>query len=620
MTRVLLVALVALLFGVAVGTASDTQAVMFSSDMLLPPDWVHHLFAAPGQFRSFEMPRVPSLLPDMLGILVLRLALPWRLAMLGYAALSFTALVLLGGAVVARWAGRPLAHAAATFGAVAAAAVLLDLQFNHGLSAVFLVLYPVIHSGTVLCTLAGLLLVRRYAAAPGWRLATAVTVLAAVATVSDRLFIGDFVVPAVAGALAYAGWRCGLKVAGIVAAGCVAGTLLDRLLFHTLLVRQPDLAIKLSVVLSRLPDLVRDPLVYVELACAACATLLPARWSRASPDGRFWWAAAAAGSVALMGALPLLYIDWTSYRYVQPVWWWALLALAAALLRTAHGPSLAVAGCGALAVAVSLLRTDLFDVPRLARWRHPAAVCLTDLASSGAVHAALAGYWLARPIAASSEWALPVAQIFPDGKPQLWGNNRGGYNAPFDAVVVDQLDEAALLARFGRPNRRVDCAGFRFWLYDAPGQLRARLAGTDTRLPPADAPVLFTPADLYTRSGRLPPDGAVPLLGAPGRATFGPFAVLQPGSWRMVLRYSLAGTAGQWDLRVSSRGPALAAGPLETGTGLLLSATFDVPDGRRQTELYTYAAPGDRLVLSGLGFCPASLPEDACVRETLPAP
>ena len=44
-------------------------------------------------------------------------------------------------------------------------------------------------------------------------MAAAVAALASVATLSDRLFIGDFVVPAVAGALAYAGKRRGLAVA-----------------------------------------------------------------------------------------------------------------------------------------------------------------------------------------------------------------------------------------------------------------------------------------------------------------------------------------------------------------------------------------------------------------------
>ena len=58
------------------------------------------------------------------------------------------------------------------------------------------------------------------------------------------------------------------------------------------------------------------------------------------------------------------------------------------------------------------------------------------LREDGAVHGVLAGYWLARPVAASGDWGLPVAQVFPDGKPQLWGNDRGGYEAPFDAVAA----------------------------------------------------------------------------------------------------------------------------------------------------------------------------------------
>ncbi len=636
-TAIVVTAVLAALAAAAIATAADTRAVSFSSDILLPVDFIHNLVDWPGTVRTYELPRIPSLFPDMAVMLVLWLVLPaWRLTAIVYPALSFAALVLMGSAITGRLAGRPFGRAAAVFGAFATIALLADMQFDQGLSAFYLILYPAIHSGSLLCTLGGLLLVRSYVGMPGLGRGVSIGVLAAMATVSDRLFIASFVVPAAAATLA-AGpsigrlrelpWRRALIVAGITVAGCAVGIGLDRLLFHGLLLRQPDLSIKLPLQWARLPALLRDNYLYIVLACAVATAAVPAAWALRSAETRFWWVAGAAVAAAMTGALPLVYIDWTSYRYVQPVCWWAVIVLAAALVRFAPrtGAAASLLAAGAAVVAAFSVRGDLFDIRSVTAWRHPGEACLAALRDTGRVHAALAGYWLARPIAASSNWTLPVAQVGANGKPLLWGNNRADYRqdaagAPprFDAVVADQLDPASILARFGAPDDRVDCAHMQFWTYADPGHLRSRLAGTDTRLGGADGPVWFGPSDLASHTGPLPPDGLVPAETGPGPASWGPFAALQPGAWRMVLRYSFAGApnARAWEVRAGSRQPTLASGPLEAGTDRILSVRFDAPPGR-QVELYTHVVPGDRLALAGLGLCPAGMPEADCVRATI---
>ena len=646
----LAVLLLALLFGFGIATATPTLSVMFSSDILLPTDWSHNLLLSPGTIGSFELPRVPSLVPDLLAVLLLTLALPWRLALVVYAALSFTALVAAGGAVAARMSGRPFAAAAAAFGSLAALALLADMQWNEGLGGWYLILYPAIHSGTVLMTFAALLLLARFLRAPGRTGGVLLAATIALAQLSDGLFLPCFIPAAVAGVLA-AGWsRIGLpaalrprwwgRPAVAVAAGFAAGLVLEHLLFHSLLFRQPGLGVNLRLQWSRFPALLHDRTTWVGAACALAAALLPSAATRRNPEAAFWWAACATGALAMAAALFLVFIDWTSYRYIQIAWWWAVVALAALLLRPAPrlAPVVLLLVATAATGLATLHRGDLFAARAASTWHHPAQLCLSDLQRQDRVHAVLADFWLARPIAASGDWTLPVAQIHPDGKPQFWGNNRLDYDRyPFDAVVANRLAPAAA-ARFGPPDATVDCAGFTFWLYDRfPGHLRNRIAGTDTRLGPATVPVRFGPADLATRDGPLPATGLVPPTPpGPRPGTFGPFASIAPGPWRMLLRYSLAPGAPapvQWEIGTGSGLPPFATGTLEPGEHRILAVPFTVPPATPKTpspqpaatprpagtvNLHTNPAPGTQLTLSALGLCPATLDDAACRAATLP--
>ena len=635
----MLLAACAVLFALAFETATDVRWLFFNSDVLLPAALVHDLFRAPHDALFFELPRVPSLFPDLLATLLLSAVLPgWRAVALCYGALSFTVLVLLCGTVTARFAGRPFGRSAAVFLSLAVLAMLFDLWFDHAWGAWTLSLFGVIHSGSLLCTLAGLLLVRRIVAgAPGVGACAALFVLVALATLSDRLFLATFPVPAVAGALVFGtpvfrrrtAVAAGV-VAAVTAAGCGAGMVADRLLFGRggLLLREPDLPIDLPLQWSRLPALLHEPSLYLQVAFVAVIVAAPARWAWRSAEGRFWWAASAGGSVALLGALPLIYIDWTSTRYMQPVWWWVPVTLSATLVRTAprRAPLGAVLAAGLAGVAVLVGRADLGDVAAVMSWQHPVVACLRSLQASGTIHDGIAAYWVARPVEASSEWTLPVVQALGNGRPHFWGNNLRRYTANadgspprFDYIVLDQLEPDTILAHFGSPARRVPCGGTEVWLYDGDARLRTRLAAVDPSNSLLDTPAGFAPETLVTREGRVPIGGAVPPVAAPGIATWGPYAPLGPGGWRVVARYSLSGdrVPHGWEAFAAPAGPVLASGALEPGADRLLSALFEVPAGARLAEIRTFMTPDNRLVLPGIGLCPAAVPEADCVRATL---
>ena len=628
----------AALFAVGFETAAPVGDLFFNSDILLPPALFHDLFRSPLDTLFFELPRVPSLFPDLLATLLLSLVLPnWRVVALCYGALSFAALVLLCGAMTARFAARPFGRSAAVFLSLAAVALLGDLAADRARDAWVFALFAVNHSGSLLCTFGGLLTVRRLLAGPG-RAGTCVLLLAlvALATLSDRLFIATFAVPAVTGALAFGTgaprWRQGLAVAAVVVLGCAAGFAADHLMFGSgILLRQPDLPIDFLLQWSLLPALVREPSLYLELAFVLVTAAVPARWAWRSAEGRFWWAASAMGSAALLGALPLIYSDWSAMRYMQPIWWWPLVALSAALVRAAprRAPLGTALAAGLATIAFARVRGDLFDVPRVLRWQHPVVACLRPLQAAGTIHEGIAAYWVARAAEASSDWTMPMIQVWGNGRPHPWGNNHRRYTADpdgspprFDYIVIDQLEPDTIRAHFGPPAQRIPCGGTEIWLYPSEPQLRARLAAVDPASHRITAPVAFLPETLFTRAGRVPNDGAVPPVAAPGVATWGPYAPLAPGRWRVVVRYSLSGppVPHGWDAFASPAGPVLASGPLEPGTARLLSATFDMPAAATLAEIRTFTAPDNRLALPAVGLCPAAMPEADCAGATLPSP
>lgn len=499
MTRLLCLLLAAGL-GAGAVCVDPMPALLMNSDLLLPAAMMHNVLHDPGTATWFQFPRVPSLVPDLLLYLPLTWLLPdWRLAVPAYAALSLSALVWLGGMVVAQFGGGTAAAGTAAVLGLATAALAAGLLLDPG-GAYPMILMPVIHSGPMLLVaLAGLLLVRRAVFGGGslW----AVGLAGLLGTLSDRLFLAAFLAPVLAN------WFVGRRAAdgpavalrrttAWAAGGCALGILVDLVLFHTVLFRQ-GITVPRPKQIGLIPAMLTDPHLLGTAALVGLVGALPLLWRGRTPDWRFWWVSALAASAACLVLTPLAYVDTSAVRYAQPTWWWAVLAAAAGLLRLRHlgvgvgmgvgvgvGVGLAMGAAGVLAVAWRA-------PPRweaIARWHDPLADCLQRAREANLLHAGLAGYWTARVAIASSGWQLPMEQITTGGTRYVWGDNPwtathapGGGTPRTDYLVLQGLDPARLQRRFGPPDARLQCPGSEVWRWTDPGHLTRVLA---TQPPP----------------------------------------------------------------------------------------------------------------------------------------
>lgn len=186
-------------------------------------------------------------------------------------------------------------------------------------------------------------------------------------------------------------------------------------------------------------------------------------------------------------ALPVLAVYWRNPQHgryllpclVMPLWWLFSL-VPRARLRTPLGAGL---------VAVVLLglvgwRAPQVDFSKWA-WPYPEPVAEFDKFFPGEGRAdGLAGYWTATSLNALSH-QVRLNQLRPDGRVHFWGNNAFHHftpetpeaNAPlhprrYSFIIANDLDAAALKAKFGEPARIANLSGYEVWLYDAAGRRR----------------------------------------------------------------------------------------------------------------------------------------------------
>ena len=585
--RLLLVYGLAMLAAVLFCSEPDVVAQVINADLIKPAALAHDVWQA-GHAEMFQLSRAPGLVPDLVAYVALSGVFPaWRMTAVAYAAVSFLGLVAALGAVVAQLARCRLAEATGWVLALSIAAMGADIVWFGSMHPTLLIFTPDIHSGPLVLAFAGLLMVAAWLERPwiGWE--AGLFVLSAAGTLSDRLFVGTFVLPALAGlALLVLSrslvWRRGLRVAIVLAVGCLVGTRIDHTLFEHVLMRQGD--VPLGSLGRHLGLLMRSPTLGRVVAIEAVLVGMAALGWRWFGTGVFWvgaFLAMTGGHLALYAAL---YTDDALLRYVQPVFWWGVVWVAAGAVRVPwRAAAYAAAG---LAVAV-LLRVEngrAAPIPGLLAWQLPLAACLREAHGAGRLHEGLAGYWLARPIEVATDWTMQVDQITGDGRVLVWGNNRFRYNhsradagqAPLtDFIVMDQLDAAAIRARFGPPVALLQCPGSEVWMYGA--SVHDRVGGIRT----ADQrnPAVLTDLCLDPRDFRTDDSG-----------TRGPFLTLGAGQWRIRVRYR-SETPGRWDA-FGNIDHVYAAGDLPAEQQGLLEAAVELPKAVQGFDLRFSPAQG----------------------------
>ncbi len=597
-----------------------------NADALLPADLIWEMLHRSSHWQSFQWPRIPSLVPDLLVYAPLQAAFGWRWAALGYGAASLMALTALSSRVAGismRKADRVHPMCAALPFLTATGVVLLaELAVTHTAWHLHL-LAVAYHSGPFILSVGALLLAWR---GGDWALGL-MTACATLGTFSDRLMIATFLVP-LAAALAVAvrdrllPWRAAALRLALAAAGCGIGLGLDRLVFHLWLTRQGDMPMTPGTMLSHASAFLADPSGWFVLVCDACL-LLPLALRRVRPEDRFCWIASSVA--ALLGTLlcAALWEDDSAQRYLSPVLWWPLLLaaprLAGRLGRAAEPLLLGTSAGVMLALVVGLPRQH----PLLA-WTDPLSACIVPTGRQ----AGLADYWVARPLTIASDWHLRVLQIGAHGNARIWGNNptwftRTGAAAirPPDLsfIVMRNLDHHAIRAAYGPPDHVLPCPGSDVWLYDDPARLRAGLARATPSLVPRSQALCLGPERFRDRNGPVTERpitvGSERRLSRP--ITWGPTLDLYPGRWRIQLRYRLTTDhpgADVWRVNGQWGGLNLSTAPLPPTGESVGAAETEVTLNRfiEAVEIPTFLAGSGTLQILGARLTPLDGPALPC--------
>lgn len=467
----------------AFGLAHPTFAENFTdTDKLLPAEWTRHVFIEGLSIFSFQLPRTPSLLPDLLLYTPIQLITgSWRIAAAATALVFLAVLIGAGGVIVGRIARVSVGDGIACFWILVFPLLLIELT-HSGWGRHFMVIQPVSHGGAFVVSLGTAILADDLRRSPRWGMSMVLGTICSLAVLSDKMFVFSFMIPLMCAIIvvpATAPARRSLLAVAILATA--AGMIADLFVL-----KEPDLPLIWSMIPQRIALVFREMSASIFLGTFAPVLLLfaaPPVARRLAPTVfrddrvRFFWIIAVA---AILGTTALtvgfLYEELAHYRYLSCAIWWPIIFAGAALAMWLRERRRAVAALTVLmtVIAAGLSLTVLVSPgPSLWRWRNPIERCLNDAAPD--LREGLAAYDFARSITASNGWRVHADAILPTGAPFYWGNSFESYTTShFDHarppdyrfVVMTSVDPAAITARYGQPDRTIDCSGNTVWLYD----------------------------------------------------------------------------------------------------------------------------------------------------------
>lgn len=520
----------ALEFAIAVLACTVAVAVVFShpqvlehygvslphsSDNTAPYLLYDQLFGRGLPWHGWMFPEAPSFVPDIaLAWLIHAAGAPTGIAVLAYAWLSTMLFVLLARAVLQRAGGHPAAWLAWLALWMATLAVGVAMPSPGWLSHLHAYLFmPCIHSGILLASLAGLVMLLDGSAGHARRRLLLLALLTVATLLSDRLFALQFILPAIA-FCAVRGLRQRSRWDLLAGSMLVAILLVCEgghwLMGGPLATRTSDRSpmLESTTGLARdLGGLLRtDPLGTLLLAAglAGCAFAC-ARASRVGTQ-----AGLLAGFVLLAILLPLAacivlgrYHSLEELRYLQTL---SLASLPLALLVAGWLPRTPAAWAGfAAAVALGAVAFGLARGTGMAaaRYLDAQAACLGDAARGQGMQHGAATYWRAGETSVRFPHGPLLLPLRADAGPRLVMNVHLGWFGAY-ATRADELPVLRFVDETGYTQERLDCVF---------GPARARLAC------PRSTYRLYSPADgafarWYRHFGSLPAE----LLAMGGRA------------------------------------------------------------------------------------------------------
>jgi hypothetical protein len=600
-------------------------------------DYSAHDYAREG----FSMSRVPSIVPDIVVYSLAQLVTgSWRLASLAYGGLSLLGLAMAAGWIVRHIVGGSWRTATQAFLLLTLPVLMLELPITATSEHMHIFL-PNNHGGPFILALAALGVAWDWLRRPKPAKLLLLFGLVAAGVLSDRLFIISCVGP-IAAALGYAVLQRRISVRpAVVLVACLAlGTLSARAL-ELLLVKDSLYSIDWANASSHIRAFADG---IAELATAAPLTALLAYGlpllaflgaplmlrRRASNPGaqlapvEFWWVLSAASISATLLATPLVYEGTWHYRYMMPLLWWPIIWTTALVVRISGAERSAPISAG-LAGVTAVLAYAYFapglHAPSLLSLHHPLEACILEGQRSAGLKAGLGDYWNARYVEASSDWRLQIDQVEPDGSGMWWSNDRFWYThdihdgtrpPEYNYIIMTGLDEPAIRAHYGTPDRTIDCSGSAIWVYDDTRAVRRALVENS---PPLYATFLdsgqgidriciradrflspshtFGPKYLAPLNGPLEiradkPDRSRALSWGPGYG-FG----LPAGRWTVVLDYSLTSETqegGRFQVSKGERVLAESALTPTDGTSRTARVDFELPAATRAIEIRSFLA------------------------------
>lgn len=622
--------LVAILFFVFC-SIEEFNWLLTDSDTLLPASLLNDVVNHPDSLVFFQLPRVPSLFPDLfLYFLITEIAHSWTWVIGIYACLMLWGMLFVCSLICQDLAQVSHSRTMLTIMACTMLALTLGTHLDGITNPYLYVMLPVYHSGPFLLALCGLIVAKACLANKNGKAHVILALIAALGTLSDRLFIGAFLAPFLGfvllhSVLAKDSERVTLSrnwtVVFWALMGCVAGYLCDLLIFSHWLSRQPDLPIDLRRQFGRWKLVWHDGNIRFECLCTVFILAVSLARLRRNRDESYWLAVACISSIGFLLIQPLLWDGPASSRYAQPIWWWTLLVAAVMLcrIRWRFMPGvLLLVSAATLGVFVSSRRETFQLLPVIER-PEPLAACLIQLKKEGLIHDGLADYWVARPTEVKSGWWLQIEQITPQGLAFVWGNNAKYYSysrqssrqpAVFDYIIVKNLDEGQLTRRFGSPDQTARCPTSDIWIYRDPDRLRLNLGDIATAMDRGGflrRSACLGPGQFTNQSGPIPASGIDMSADAQPQsfATWGPYMAMRHGEWDLDLTYRLKKGSPQpdiWDVAADYGQMILAQTDLSGTAGgignqtIVMNLSKDTP----RVEFRTRLSAGDHLEIVNL--------------------
>jgi hypothetical protein len=449
------------------------------------------------------------------------LVFSWQWALVVSAFVRFVAFGYIGGRLAEAVTGISLPLAALLVEGIAAALVVINTALPASWDEGHL-LYPAIfplatlyvaatHSGSFAVALVVVGIIAWSMHAPWQRTrATSVFVLTLLVLSSDRELWLEFVFPMLSiGGLAtiYGALRGELQRFANVIALCTivfAGALAAQFVVQPLFNHAPDLPTPtLAQLIGNVPFFLERGLAFGEanpnvidigLVLGTLFVLFPVLLARRpgprEQTERAWFVwlfslFAIGGGVAFTIAL---YVDFDSYRYVEPALFTSIPIAVAVLLR-ARWPTIALrttVAVASLCLVLETLRAGTL-VPGTVTWRPDLAFCVDALQTQYGLHAGLAEYWTARPLTLAANERLQVDQIHTDGSLQYYTNDISWYShgfadparpPPYRFIILRDLDQGAITKRYGSPGHIALCSDTQVWIYDDPQRLSKVLTGS----------------------------------------------------------------------------------------------------------------------------------------------